>query len=127
MIRRPPRSTLFPYTTLFRSDVFWTLAIEFQCYLLMGLAYPLVFSRRAWVRLAATAALGALAFLLPSPAFIFYFVFLFLMGITTCQYRVGMVGRGQYAALLAGSAAGSLLANGPESVLAGLFAVFCIL
>src|SRR5207244_9004324 len=23
MIRRPPRSTLFPYTTLFRSDVEW--------------------------------------------------------------------------------------------------------
>src|SRR3712207_7467182 len=23
MIRRPPRSTLFPYTTLFRSDVQW--------------------------------------------------------------------------------------------------------
>src|SRR2546428_3382220 len=24
MIRRPPRSTLFPYTTLFRSDRSWT-------------------------------------------------------------------------------------------------------
>src|SRR5258708_29394820 len=23
MIRRPPRSTLFPYTTLFRSHLFW--------------------------------------------------------------------------------------------------------
>src|SRR2546429_3877777 len=23
MIRRPPRSTLFPYTTLFRSKIFW--------------------------------------------------------------------------------------------------------
>src|SRR2546427_5225868 len=23
MIRRPPRSTLFPYTTLFRSSAFW--------------------------------------------------------------------------------------------------------
>src|SRR5687768_18049479 len=23
MLRRPPRSTLFPYTTLFRSPVFW--------------------------------------------------------------------------------------------------------
>src|SRR2546430_3927226 len=28
MIRRPPRSTLFPYTTLFRSGVWW--AIEGQ-------------------------------------------------------------------------------------------------
>src|SRR5256885_8941717 len=24
MIRRPPRSTLFPYTTLFRSGTFWS-------------------------------------------------------------------------------------------------------
>src|SRR6267143_3345433 len=28
MIRRPPRSTLFPYTTLFRSEVGWRLAAE---------------------------------------------------------------------------------------------------
>src|SRR3712207_5650629 len=28
MIRRPPRSTLFPYTTLFRSSVDFTLALE---------------------------------------------------------------------------------------------------
>src|SRR5258705_3444329 len=25
MIRRPPRSTLFPYTTLFRSKTFWDI------------------------------------------------------------------------------------------------------
>src|ERR1035438_1542151 len=29
MIRRPPRSTLFPYTTLFRSDVFDGLTVTF--------------------------------------------------------------------------------------------------
>src|SRR3989442_10590961 len=29
MIRRPPRSTLFPYTTLFRSD--FDVAMDFQC------------------------------------------------------------------------------------------------
>src|SRR5260370_25392003 len=28
MIRRPPRSTLFPYTTLFRSLVHWLLSIH---------------------------------------------------------------------------------------------------
>src|SRR5947199_6102195 len=28
MIRRPPRSTLFPYTTLFRSDVVEEAAVE---------------------------------------------------------------------------------------------------
>src|SRR2546430_13113210 len=29
MIRRPPRSTLFPYTTLFRSWLAWALALTF--------------------------------------------------------------------------------------------------
>src|SRR5258708_30328602 len=28
MIRRPPRSTLFPYTTLFRSDSVWRILRE---------------------------------------------------------------------------------------------------
>src|SRR5690348_18195158 len=28
MLRRPPRSTLFPYTTLFRSDVVEVLAVQ---------------------------------------------------------------------------------------------------
>src|SRR5687768_18064916 len=28
MIRRPPSSTLFPYTTLFRSEVAWRLGID---------------------------------------------------------------------------------------------------
>src|SRR3712207_7440636 len=30
MIRRPPRSTLFPYTTLFRSDIAWQRGILCQ-------------------------------------------------------------------------------------------------
>src|SRR5260221_4132848 len=31
MIRRPPRSTLFPYTTLFRSRIFLTRTVYRQC------------------------------------------------------------------------------------------------
>src|SRR5258706_16467288 len=41
MIRRPPRSTLFPYTTLFRSPVaVWTFALIFG--FSMGADYMLV-------------------------------------------------------------------------------------
>src|SRR5256885_15968304 len=32
MIRRPPRSTLFPYTTLFRSEVESDVAVERHCW-----------------------------------------------------------------------------------------------
>src|SRR3712207_7169735 len=40
MIRRPPRSTLFPYTTLFRSSVYPFLAAEEQQKLLMDTFLP---------------------------------------------------------------------------------------
>src|SRR2546430_17181469 len=35
MIRRPPRSTLFPYTTLFRS--LWETAVRYQFFQALGL------------------------------------------------------------------------------------------
>src|SRR3712207_8450998 len=37
MIRRPPRSTLFPYTTLFRS---YPPAHELECYRALSEAFP---------------------------------------------------------------------------------------
>src|SRR3712207_8831272 len=40
MIRRPPRSTLFPYTTLFRSGPFLQDALVASLDLLRGLAGP---------------------------------------------------------------------------------------
>src|SRR5258708_7998370 len=42
MIRRPPRSTLFPYTTLFRSNIAVTATIANRLF---------VSSVRAWLRL----------------------------------------------------------------------------
>src|SRR2546430_5826822 len=30
MIRRPPRSTLFPYTTLFRSHISWDICVRIR-------------------------------------------------------------------------------------------------
>jgi peptidoglycan/LPS O-acetylase OafA/YrhL len=109
------------------NDVFWTLAIEFQYYLLIGLAFPLLFSRNAKARLAAFAALGALSFVIRPSAFIFYFIFLFFMGILTCQYRVGLIGRRQYALLLAASIVMALVTTGPAPTAAGSAAVCAIL
>src|SRR3989449_10490401 len=43
MIRRPPRSTLFPYTTLFRSLVIWTLVVfALLLYVLRRSAWPVL-------------------------------------------------------------------------------------
>jgi peptidoglycan/LPS O-acetylase OafA/YrhL len=105
----------YPWLT----DIFWTLAIEFQYYLLMGLVFPLVFSRSARVRILSMAALGALAFVIPNPAFIFYFIFLFFMGVLTCQYRIGMIGRKQYALSLAVVTLCALASMGSATAAAG--------
>src|SRR2546422_1754217 len=45
MIRRPPRSTLFPYTTLFRSHYWtfpfsWTASSLFRCFESSGVLSP---------------------------------------------------------------------------------------
>jgi peptidoglycan/LPS O-acetylase OafA/YrhL len=109
------------------NDVFWTLAIEFQYYLLIGLAFPLVFSRDARVRLAAFALLGATAFVIRPQAFIFYYIFLFYMGILTCQFKLGLIGRRQYVVLLALSTALAFATTGLPSTLAASFAVSAIL
>src|SRR3712207_8673676 len=39
MIRRPPRSTLFPYTTLFRSNIFYNIRWYFFIHLLIPILY----------------------------------------------------------------------------------------
>src|SRR2546427_7297572 len=39
MIRRPPRSTLFPYTTLFRSDAVAVAVVGHRCSLEQHLAF----------------------------------------------------------------------------------------
>src|SRR3712207_7593863 len=41
MIRRPPRSTLFPYTTLFRSDDFGDMTRSIRWYLPLGMRVEL--------------------------------------------------------------------------------------
>src|SRR3712207_2062635 len=41
MIRRPPRSTLFPYTTLFRSQIYWRIVMPLT---LPALAVLTIFS-----------------------------------------------------------------------------------
>src|SRR3989442_15697005 len=39
MIRRPPRSTLFPYSTLFRSHPSWTIILNHRTAILLSSSY----------------------------------------------------------------------------------------
>jgi len=82
------------------SPVFWTLAIEFQYYLLLGLLFPLLIHTNMNVRLSALSVLGALAFVFPQSAFVFHFMFLFLLGIATFYRKTGQIGNRTFLALL---------------------------
>ena len=70
------------------NPVFWTLGIEFQFYLSIGLLYPLISSSNRMTRLATQCALLALALIPTRNVWIPYYLFLFVAGITTFQARV---------------------------------------
>src|SRR3712207_8249294 len=49
MIRPPPRSTLFPYTTLFRSDVGWQATVVLSALPVAGALLGALPPARRWV------------------------------------------------------------------------------
>jgi len=76
--------------------VYWTLAIEFQYYLSIGLIFPLIASKNRYTRYLTFAALGILAISIRSESFLPCWLFLFLLGIVTFNYVVGLIGKREY-------------------------------
>lgn len=83
------------------NPVFWTLAIEFQFYLLIALIYPLLSDRRAWVRLSCVAILAAMSISLPATNLVFQWLGLFGLGIISFQFFIGLIDRTTYFVALA--------------------------
>jgi peptidoglycan/LPS O-acetylase OafA/YrhL len=106
--------------------VFWTLAIEFQYYLLIGLLFPVCASRNKGAVLALLTVLGALAVLLPHYAFIFPYLFLFLAGIVTFQYKISTWGNLTYLFLLGVIAGGIYVTHGTPGAIVGGAAALAI-
>jgi len=82
------------------SPVFWTLAIEFQYYVLVALAFPLFASRIGTHRLVALALLTLSGVLLDQGQFVFRYGGLFSLGIVTFQKHLGLWSVRQYLGLL---------------------------
>jgi len=74
------------------NPVFWSLAIEFQYYLLIGLIFPFILSRKRSVRLIAEAGLLTAALSIRNDAFVFKYLAAFLMGILVMQFYVRLIG-----------------------------------
>lgn len=70
------------------NPVYWTLAIEFQYYLLIAFLFPLISSKNNIVLITAALLFNAVSWLLPDPNFIFYYSFYFTLGIAICKYLV---------------------------------------
>ncbi len=70
--------------------VYWTLSIELQWYLLLGLTFPLLAHRKWFVQIAGALLILAGHWLFPVPRVIFHIVPVFLIGVFVFQYRLGL-------------------------------------
>lgn len=84
------------------SPIFWTLAIEFQFYWLIGLLLPAVVHQRLSIRAGLFGLLAAMAFLLPQGSFVFHWLPLFMMGILAFQSQAGLIGKRSFFLWLGG-------------------------
>jgi peptidoglycan/LPS O-acetylase OafA/YrhL len=82
--------------------VFWSLGIEFQYYLLIGLAFPLLVARGRGVRFGFLGVLLAISVLIRDEALVFRYLPLFVAGMLVFQSRAGLIST---RALLGGLAA----------------------
>ncbi len=70
---------------------YWTLAIEFQWYLLIGLALPLMVSRRKLLRFTALSVMMLSYFAFHNDRLVFHYLPIFLVGVFVFQYRAGLM------------------------------------
>jgi peptidoglycan/LPS O-acetylase OafA/YrhL len=81
--------------------VYWTLAIEFQWYVLVGLMFPLLATRRGLARFAGIAGMMVAYFMVGNDRLIFHSLPIFLVGVFVFQYRVGLIGLREMLGLIA--------------------------
>lgn len=69
------------FKQLWLNPVFWTLAIEFQFYLLIGLIFPLITSKNYWLFLTVLILLFCSSLIIRNQTIIFHYISYFLLGI----------------------------------------------
>jgi peptidoglycan/LPS O-acetylase OafA/YrhL len=100
--RGPPEPSLRDYLLQFvylapwfgvpwLDDVGWTLAIEFQFYLFMLLAAPLLLSKPAWPKILLFAALVAISFVFDDKRTVFHYLPCFALGFAVFLFHIGQI------------------------------------
>jgi peptidoglycan/LPS O-acetylase OafA/YrhL len=100
--------------------VFWSLGIEFQYYLLIGLAFPLLVARGRGLRYGFLGLLLAAPAVLRDESLLFHYLPLFVAGILTFQCRAGLISTRVLLVGLALAGAVSCAANGVVAAGAGV-------
>lgn len=117
-------NTFFGYEWV--NGVFWTLAIEFQYYLAVGLLLPLIAHRSLAVRVGLACGLGALAVLLPEKRFIFHWLFLFMLGMLSFHWHAKLAGSRVLGVGLVLLGAGAWFTLGPLQAAVGVATALAI-
>ena len=73
------------------NNVYWTLAIEFQYYIIIGFFYFLLISKKIYIRLIAYAIIVVVPVFLPYGHFLPYWLPIFGVGILIFLYKVGRI------------------------------------
>lgn len=81
--------------------VYWTLAIELQWYLLIGLTLPLLASSRRLARFLATSTMVLAYYAFPWDRLVFHYLPVFLIGVVVFQYRSEIIERREMLGLIA--------------------------
>ena len=89
------------------NGVYWTLAIEFQWYLLAGLLFPLLVARRPWIPVGTLIGMALASLTLPGEHTLPENLLPFAFGIAVFEYSIGRFSKAGLAAVLVGLAVAS--------------------
>lgn len=82
------------------NDVYWTLAIEFQYYIIIAMIFPLLIHSKKYFSFIAVGVFGMMGFFITSHNFIFNYGLLFVVGILLFQFKIGYLKDAEFGALL---------------------------
>jgi peptidoglycan/LPS O-acetylase OafA/YrhL len=82
------------------NDVYWTLAIEFQYYIIIALIFPLLIHSKKYYSFIALGVFGMMGFFITGHNFIFNYGLLFVVGILLFQFKIGYLKDAEFGTLL---------------------------
>lgn len=106
--------------------VYWSLAIEFQYYLVMALIFPFLFSHKAYLRRLTMALCLLSPFLITFRGSLFAYTGLFMLGISLCQLKLKVLPRPEFILWLLLSALCSWHFVGGVQTIVGLATILLI-